>query len=79
MRVCLYVQGYTVIVHVLARAFTSLALFNILRFPISMLPTVITNIIEARVSLNRIKVRTRFDSDAYPHTSTRRIEYQRQL
>jgi hypothetical protein len=39
-----------------SRAFTSLALFNILRFPIAMLPTVVTNLIEARVSLNRIKV-----------------------
>ena len=39
-----------------AKAFTSLALFNVLRFPMAMLPNVINNIVEARVSLNRIFV-----------------------
>lgn len=38
-----------------AKAFTSLALFNVLRFPMSMLPMVINNLIEATVSLKRIR------------------------
>lgn len=37
-----------------SRIFTSLALFNILRFPMIMFPNAITNIIEAGVSLRRI-------------------------
>lgn len=36
-------------------ALTSLALFDIIRFPLIMLPMVINNIIEAKVSLNRIQ------------------------
>ncbi|XP_015591556.1 multidrug resistance-associated protein 1 isoform X6 [Cephus cinctus] len=35
-------------------AFVSLSLFNILRFPLSMLPMMITNIIQAAVSVKRI-------------------------
>jgi ABC-type multidrug transport system fused ATPase/permease subunit len=38
-----------------ATALTSLALFEILRFPLYMLPNVINNIIEAQVSFNRIQ------------------------
>eukprot|EP00959_Pyramimonas_sp_CCMP1952_P055412 1158384-Pyramimonas_sp.AAC.1 len=43
--------------HVLsaAEAFTSLALFNIVRFPLAMLPNVINNLVEANVSLKRIQ------------------------
>ncbi|GMH87232.1 hypothetical protein TrST_g6248 [Triparma strigata] len=36
-------------------ALTSLALFEILRFPLFMLPNVINNLVEASVSVNRIK------------------------
>ena len=36
-------------------ALTSLSLFNILRFPLMMVPNTLTNIVEASVSLNRIK------------------------
>ncbi|NXY52739.1 MRP1 protein, partial [Callaeas wilsoni] len=38
------------------KAFVSLALFNILRFPMNMLPMVISNIVEASVSLKRLRV-----------------------
>lgn len=38
-----------------ATALTSLALFEILRFPLFILPTVINNIVEARVSLDRVQ------------------------
>jgi ATP-binding cassette subfamily C (CFTR/MRP) protein 1 len=38
-----------------ARAFTALALFDILRFPMYTLPSVINQLISARVSLNRIR------------------------
>ncbi|NXN93457.1 MRP1 protein, partial [Rhinopomastus cyanomelas] len=38
------------------KAFVSLALFNILRFPLNMLPVVISNIVEASVSLKRLRV-----------------------
>ncbi|KFQ30724.1 Multidrug resistance-associated protein 1, partial [Merops nubicus] len=37
------------------KAFVSLALFNILRFPLNMLPMVISNIVEASVSLKRLR------------------------
>eukprot|EP00238_Polyblepharides_amylifera_P013256 CAMPEP_0196578562 /NCGR_PEP_ID=MMETSP1081-20130531/7432_1 /TAXON_ID=36882 /ORGANISM="Pyramimonas amylifera, Strain CCMP720" /LENGTH=1552 /DNA_ID=CAMNT_0041897827 /DNA_START=34 /DNA_END=4692 /DNA_ORIENTATION=+ len=38
-----------------AEAFTALSLFNILRFPLAMLPNVINNLVEANVSLKRIQ------------------------
>jgi len=38
-----------------AEAFTAISLFNILRFPLAMLPNVINNLVEARVSLKRIQ------------------------
>eukprot|EP01113_Clastostelium_recurvatum_P045650 TRINITY_DN786_c0_g1_i1.p1 TRINITY_DN786_c0_g1~~TRINITY_DN786_c0_g1_i1.p1 ORF type:complete len:1526 (-),score=434.15 TRINITY_DN786_c0_g1_i1:5921-10498(-) len=37
------------------KAFPALALFNILRFPLNMLPNVISSLIESRVSLNRVQ------------------------
>ncbi|XP_069374124.1 ATP-binding cassette sub-family C member 3 isoform X3 [Paralichthys olivaceus] len=37
------------------KAFVSLALFNILRFPLNMLPQVISSIVQASVSLKRIQ------------------------
>nr|XP_022316598.1 multidrug resistance-associated protein 1-like [Crassostrea virginica] len=37
------------------KAFVSLALFNLLRFPMSMLPQVISNIVQTSVSLNRLQ------------------------
>ncbi|XP_031462657.1 multidrug resistance-associated protein 1 isoform X1 [Phasianus colchicus] len=37
-------------------AFVSLALFNILRFPLNILPMVISSIVEASVSLKRLRV-----------------------
>lgn len=38
-----------------ATAFTAISLFNILRFPLAMLPNVINNLVEAKVSLKRIQ------------------------
>ncbi|KAG8432958.1 hypothetical protein GDO86_017284 [Hymenochirus boettgeri] len=38
------------------KAFVSLALFNILRFPLNMLPMVITSMVQASVSLKRLRV-----------------------
>lgn len=38
-----------------ANALTALALFDILRFPLFMLPTVINNLVEASVSFGRVK------------------------
>ena len=38
-----------------ASALTSLALFDILRFPLSMLPKVINNLVEASISLRRVR------------------------
>ncbi|XP_075021177.1 multidrug resistance-associated protein 1 isoform X6 [Calonectris borealis] len=38
------------------KAFVSLALFNILRFPLNVLPMVISSIVEASVSLKRLRV-----------------------
>ena len=35
-------------------AFTSVALFNVLRFPLNMLPFLISNLVDANISLNRI-------------------------
>ncbi|XP_067673483.1 multidrug resistance-associated protein 1-like isoform X3 [Haliotis asinina] len=37
------------------KAFVALSLFNILRFPLSMLPQVITNFVQASVSLKRLQ------------------------
>ncbi|XP_034949722.1 multidrug resistance-associated protein 1 isoform X2 [Chelonus insularis] len=39
-----------------SKAFVSLSLFNILRFPLSMLPMVISNMVQALVSVKRINV-----------------------
>lgn len=36
-------------------AFTSLSLFNVLRFPLNMLPTVINGLVEASISTKRIQ------------------------
>lgn len=36
-------------------AFTSLSLFNILRIPLNQLPTVLNNLVEAGISINRIQ------------------------
>jgi len=36
------------------RAFVALSLFNILRFPLSMLPFVITSVVQANVSIKRL-------------------------
>ena len=36
------------------RAFVALSLFNILRFPLSMLPNLISNLVQASVSLKRL-------------------------
>jgi ABC-type bacteriocin/lantibiotic exporter with double-glycine peptidase domain len=38
-----------------ATALTALALFDILRFPLFMLPTVMNNLVEAKVAMDRIK------------------------
>ena len=36
------------------RAFVALSLFNIVRFPLSMLPNLISNIVQASVSMKRL-------------------------
>lgn len=36
-------------------AFTSVALFNVLRFPLNMLPNVISNLVDANISIGRIQ------------------------
>jgi hypothetical protein len=36
-------------------AFTALALFNVLRFPLNMLPQVISSLVEANVSVKRLQ------------------------
>lgn len=36
------------------RAFTALALFNIIRFPMNMLPMIVNSVIESKVSLQRL-------------------------
>ncbi|XP_070185918.1 multidrug resistance-associated protein 1-like isoform X2 [Littorina saxatilis] len=57
------------------KAFVSLSLFNIMRFPLSMLPNVITNIVQASVSLKRLQKfldNDELDDDAVEHnTSTK--------
>jgi ATP-binding cassette subfamily C (CFTR/MRP) protein 1 len=45
-------SGHTVDV---AEALTALALFEILRFPLFMLPQLINNIVEAMISLERVR------------------------
>ena len=35
--------------------FTAISLFNLLRFPLSMLPNVVNNLVEAHVSMKRIQ------------------------
>lgn len=51
-------------------AFTSLALFNILRFPLNMLPSIISSIINAVISMKRLlKYLTSDETD--PHAITR--------
>ena len=37
------------------KAFVALSLFNILRFPLSMLPMLISNIVQASVSVKRLR------------------------
>ena len=37
------------------KAFVSLTLFNILRFPLSMLPMLIANMVQASVSIKRLQ------------------------
>eukprot|EP01039_Chlorochromonas_danica_P007900 gene7900-8715_t len=53
-----------------ATALTSLALFDLLRFPLFMLPNVINNVVEARVSIDRVESfllePERFPVPAYP-------------
>ncbi|XP_015122091.1 multidrug resistance-associated protein 1 isoform X1 [Diachasma alloeum] len=39
-----------------SKAFVSLSLFNILRFPLSMLPMMISNVVQASVSMKRINI-----------------------
>ena len=36
-------------------AFTSVALFNVLRFPLNMLPNVITSLVDCNISIKRIE------------------------
>ncbi|GMF19446.1 unnamed protein product [Phytophthora fragariaefolia] len=50
-------SAYVVLGHMLdvGTALTSLALFNILRFPLFMLPQVLNNVVEASVSFDRLR------------------------
>lgn len=53
------------------KAFVSLALFNILRFPLNMLPMVISSIVQASVSLKRLRVflsHEELQEDSVDHT-----------
>jgi len=43
-----------------ATALTSLALFDLLRFPLAMLPNVLNNLVEAKVSVDRVQVRVMY-------------------
>lgn len=38
-----------------SKALTAIALFDILRFPLFVFPTTLTNIVEARVTINRLQ------------------------
>ncbi|XP_042554225.1 multidrug resistance-associated protein 1 isoform X2 [Dipodomys spectabilis] len=53
------------------RAFVSLALFNILRFPLNILPMVISSIVQASVSLKRLRVFLSHE-ELEPHSIERR-------
>jgi ATP-binding cassette, subfamily C (CFTR/MRP), member 1 len=53
-----------------ASALTALALFEILRFPLAMLPQVINNTVEAAVSLNRIRSFLLCDEHVSPATAS---------
>ncbi|XP_070783133.1 ATP-binding cassette sub-family C member 3 [Enoplosus armatus] len=53
------------------RAFVSLSLFNILRFPLNMLPQVISSIVQASVSLKRIQAFLSHD-ELDPHSVDRK-------
>ena len=53
---CLYVWQYTVVqgeALTAATAFTTIALFNLLRFPMAMLPRVVVSVIEVNRTLYR--------------------------
>ncbi|XP_072298433.1 multidrug resistance-associated protein 1 [Eucyclogobius newberryi] len=52
---CVYVLSDELNVLDAQKAFVSLALFNILRFPLNMLPMVISSIVQASVSLKRLR------------------------
>ena len=43
------------------RAFVALSLFNVLRFPMSTLPNLISNIVQASVSLKRLSTFLQYD------------------
>ncbi|XP_030646267.1 multidrug resistance-associated protein 1 isoform X2 [Chanos chanos] len=52
------------------KAFVSLALFNILRFPLNMLPMVISSMVQASVSMKRLRVflsHEELDKDSVDH------------
>ena len=56
-------------------AFTSLTLLNLLRFPLSALPTIFTGLIEAKVSLTRVQAfldATELPGAPFPQTPSRR-------
>ncbi|XP_076852211.1 multidrug resistance-associated protein 1 isoform X2 [Brachyhypopomus gauderio] len=54
------------------KAFVSLALFNILRFPLNMLPMVISSMVQASVSMKRLRVflsHEELEQDSVDHTA----------
>jgi hypothetical protein len=63
----LSMQTYIATGHTLdvATALTSLALFEIIRFPLIMLPNVLNNVVEATVSIDRVQVNIRICTYLY--------------
>ncbi|XP_041363039.1 multidrug resistance-associated protein 1-like isoform X2 [Gigantopelta aegis] len=58
------------------KAFVSLSLFNIMRFPLAMFPQVVTNIVQANVSLKRVQkflTQTELDPEAVQKCYTSEI------
>ena len=53
------------------RAFVALSLFNILQFPLSMFPTLISNIVQVSVSLKRLSTFLQHDEIDSDNLETR--------
>ena len=54
------------------KAFVALSLFNILRFPLAMLPNLISNLVQASVSIKRLRnflINEELDPDVVDRTT----------